>query len=205
MENIVMLSCSRFPAFPHARPLAALGLALLGGAAVHPAFAQTAVLTQNNDNARTGSNTAETVLTPQNVKTATFGKLFTITGLNANVNGQVLYVPGVSIGGAKHNVVYAYTSNNADNSPCGVYAYDADTGTQLWKTILPPSATYTTLTPVIDPATSTLYVLTKGPTDDTGLTYLHAFDIITSLDKSGSPIQVQLLHFSGGFAPPRVL
>ena len=96
--------------------------------AVHPAFAQTAVLTQNNDNARTGSNTAETVLTPQNVKTATFGKLFTITGLNANVNGQVLYVPGVTIGGAQHNVVYAYTSNNTDNSPCGLYAYDADTG-----------------------------------------------------------------------------
>ena len=185
-----MLSCSRFSALSTVRPLAALGLALLG-AAVHPAFAQTAVLTQNNDNARTGSNTAETVLTPQNVKTATFGKLFTITGLNANVNGQVLYVPGVTIGGAKHNVVYAYTSNNTDNSPCGVYAYDGDTGTQLWKTILPASATYTTATPVIDPATNTMYVLTKGPTDDAGLTYLHAFDIATGADKPGSPIQVQ--------------
>ncbi len=174
------------------RPLAAaLGLAALGLAPVHPAFAQTAVLTQNNDNARTGSNTAETVLTPQNVKTATFGKLFTMTGLNANVNGQVLYVPGVTIGGTKHNVVYAYTSNNSDNSPCGVYAYDGDTGTQLWKTILPNSATYTTATPVIDPATNTMYVLTKGPTDDTGTTYLHAFDITTGADKPGSPIQVQ--------------
>ena len=186
-----MLSCSRFPSLSHARPLAALGLALLGAATVHPAFAQTAVLTQDNDNARTGSNTAETVLTPQNVKTATFGKLFTITGLNANVNGQVLYVPGVSIGGAKHNVVYAYTSNNSDNSPSGVYAYDADTGAALWKTILPPSATYTTATPVIDPATNTMYVLAKGPIDDTGLTYLHAFDITTGADKPGSPIQVQ--------------
>ncbi len=186
-----MLSCSRFSALSHTRPLAALGFALLGAAAVHPAFAQTAVLTQNNDNARTGSNIAETVLTPQNVKTATFGKLFTMTGLNANVNGQVLYVPGVTVGGAKHNVVYAYTSNNADNSPCGVYAYDADTGTQLWKTILPPSATYTTATPVIDPATNTMFVLTKGPTDDTGLTYLHAFDITTGADKPGSPLQVQ--------------
>ena len=111
-----MLSCSRFSALSHARPLAALGLALLGAAAAHPAFAQTAVLTQDNDNARSGSNTAETVLTPQNVKTATFGKLFTMTGLNANVNGQVLYVPGVTIGGAKHNALYAYTSNNSDNS-----------------------------------------------------------------------------------------
>ncbi len=131
------------------------------------------------------------MLTPQNVKTATFGKLFTITGLNANVNGQVLYVPGVTIGGAKHNVVYAYTSNNSDNSPSGVYAYDADAGTPLWKTVLPASATYTTATPVIDPATGTLYVLSKGPTDDTGVTYLHAFDIATGADKPGSPVQIQ--------------
>ncbi len=184
-----MLSCSL--ALRSRTLAAALGLAAFGAAAVHPAFAQTSVLTQNNDNARTGSNTAETVLTPQNVKTATFGKLFTITGLNANVDGQVLYVPSVTIGGVTRNVVYAYTSNNTDNSPCGVYAYDADTGTQLWKNILPSSATYTTATPVIDPATSTLYVLTKGPTDDTGVTYLHAFDITTGADKPGSPVQVR--------------
>ena len=184
-----MLSCSFTSR--SCRFAATLGLAALGAVAVHPAFAQTAVLPQNNDNARTGANTAETVLTPQNVKTATFGKLFTITGLNANVNGQVLYVPGVTVKGAVHNAVYAYTSNNADNSPCGVYAYDADTGAPLWSTILPLSATYSTATPVIDPATSTLYVLSKGPTDDTGVTYLHAFDLSTGADKPGSPIQVQ--------------
>ena len=126
-----MLCCSRFPTLVSPTRFAALGLAAFG--TVHPAFTQTAVLTQSNDNARSGSNTAETILAPQNVKVATFGKLFTITGLNANVNGQVLYVPGVSIGGAKHNVVYAYTSNNADNSPNGVYVCDGDTGTQLWK------------------------------------------------------------------------
>jgi len=192
MENIVMLSCSRAfrsnSRFSHFA--ATLGLAALGLAGSHPALAQTAVLTQNNDNARSGSNTAETTLTPQNVKVATFGKLFTMTGLNANVNGQVLYVPGVTIGGATHNVVYAYTSNNTDNSPCGVYAYDADTGTQLWKTILPNSATYTTATPVIDPATNTMYVLTKTGNDDTGSNYLHAFDITTGQDKTGSPIQI---------------
>ena len=192
-----MLSCSRSSRSSSARSLqaalglAALGFAALGLAAAGPAaVAQTAVLTQNNDTARTGANTAETVLTPSNVTVSTFGKLFTITGLNANVNGQVLYVPGVVIAGTAHNVVYAYTSNNTDNSPCGVYAYDADTGAQLWKTILPNSATYTTATPVIDPATNIMYVLTKTGTDDTGLTYLHAFDITTGQDKPGSPVQV---------------
>ena len=180
-----MLSCPQFPTLFSKTLLATFGLAAL----VHPAFAQTAVLTQNNDNARTGSNTAETVLTPQNVKVATFGKLFTISGLNANVNGQVLYVPGVTVAGAKHNVVLAYTSNNSDNSPSGIYAYDGDTGTQLWKTLLPNSATYTTATPVIDPATLTVYVLSKSGTDDTGLTYLHAYDITTGAEKA--VIQVQ--------------
>jgi len=169
---------------------AALGLAGLSLAGSHPALAQTAVLTQNNDNARTGSNTAETTLTPQNVKVATFGKLFTITGLNASVNGQVLYVPNVTIGGATHNVVYAYTSNNTDNSPCGVYAYDADNGKQLWATVLPNSATYTTATPVIDPATNTMYVLTKTGNDDTGSTYLRVFDITTGKEKTATPTQV---------------
>ena len=169
---------------------AALGLAGLSLAGSHPALAQTAVLTQNNDNARTGSNTAETILTPQNVSVSTFGKLFTITGLNANVNGQVLYVPGVSIGGATHNVVYAYTSNNSDNSPCGLYAYDADNGKQLWATVLPNSATYTTATPVIDPATNIMYVLTKTGTDDTGSTFLRVFDITTGKEKTAAPTQV---------------
>ncbi len=188
-----MLYCSHLSCFRHSsrlRPLLAfLGLAALA-AGSHPALAQTAVLTQNNDNARTGANAAETILTPKNVSTATFGKLFTITGLNASVNGQVLYVPGVIIGGAAHNVVYAYTSNNTDNSPCGLYAYDADTGKQLWATVLPNSATYTTATPVIDPVTNIMYVLTKTGTDDTGSTYIHAFDITTGLDKPGSPFQV---------------
>jgi hypothetical protein len=155
-----------------------------------PTHAQVAVVTQNGDNARTGADLAETTLTPTNVNVNRFGKLFTIT-LNANVNGQVLYVPGVTIGGASHNVLYAYTSNNADNQPSGLYACDADSGTQLWNTAFPNSAQYTTPTPVIDPVTNTIYVLTKTVSDDTGATFLHAIDITTGLEKPGSPIQVQ--------------
>src|SRR5437660_9099540 len=41
-----------------------------------PATAQTSVVTQNYDTARTGANTNETILTPQNVNTNQFGKLF---------------------------------------------------------------------------------------------------------------------------------
>ena len=180
---------SRSPRKPSLWPV--LGLASFGLTLPSAAIAQAAVLTQNNDNARTGANTAETALTPTTVNPQKFGKLFTITGLDANVNGQALYLPGVTINGGTHNVLFAYTSNNADNSPCGVNAFDADTGAALWHTLLPNSATYTTATPVIDPATSTLYVLTKTGNDDTGATYLHAFDVTTGKDKLGSPVQVQ--------------
>jgi hypothetical protein len=38
--------------------------------------AQTPVLTQHNNNARTGAYTSETTLTPANVNQNTFGKLF---------------------------------------------------------------------------------------------------------------------------------
>ena len=108
--------------------LSALGLAALGLRAPPPASAQVAVLTQNNDNARTGANLAETALTPASVGSGQFGKLFTITGLDANVNGQALYVPGVTVGSQVHNVLYAYTSNNRDHSACGLNVFDADTG-----------------------------------------------------------------------------
>ncbi len=163
----------------------------------HAASAQVTVATQNGGNERTGANLSETALTPSALASGHFGKLFTISGLDANVNGQVLYVPNVTIGGAVHNALYAYQSDNADNSPSGLAAFDADTGALLWRDsssdaspIIPVSATYTTATPVIDTATGTMYVLTKNDTDDTGQTYIHAIDITTGREKPGSPVLI---------------
>jgi hypothetical protein len=150
-----------------------------------------AVLTQHNDNLRTGANPSETSLTPANVNVSGFGKLFTRT-LDANVNGQVLYVPNITINGAVHNVIYAYTSNNSNGSPCSVWAFDADdpnASTALWRRQLPASAQWTTATPVIDPASNTMYVLTKD-TNDNGPTRLRALDITTGNEKPGSPITI---------------
>ncbi len=156
-----------------------------------PALCQVSVLTQHGDNARTGANIAETVLTPANVKVATFGKLFTRT-LDANVNGQVLYVPNLTIGGAAHNVIFAYTSNNSNGSPSSLYAFDADSPTAsapLWRHQFPASAGWTTCTPVIDAAGGTIYVLSKS-TDDNGPTLLHALNLFTGAEKAGSPVTV---------------
>jgi hypothetical protein len=92
-----------------------------------PLVAQTNVLTYHNNVERTGSNLAETTLTPSNVNAANFGKLFQAT-LDGVVDAQPLYVAGVAIPNqGTHNVLIVATENDS------LYALDADTGAQLWK------------------------------------------------------------------------
>ena len=147
------------------------------------------VLTQHNDNARSGLNAEETVLTPGTVTPASFGKLYTLT-LNASVNGQPLYVHGLSIAGAQHNVLFAYTSTGGNKSPCAIYAFDADVGGEpLWKRDLGPSAECTTSTPAIDAARTTMYLVSKDK-DNSGAIWLHAIDLNTGAERSGSPLQI---------------
>src|SRR5437588_12606571 len=98
---------------------------LLIVAAAAPALAND-VLTYHNDLSRTGQNLNETILTTSNVNSAGFGLLFTMK-VDSNIDAQPLYVSGVTIGGVSHNVVYTVTENDS------AYAFDADTGTKLWK------------------------------------------------------------------------
>jgi hypothetical protein len=89
--------------------------------------AQTAVLTQHNDNSRSGQNTNETLLTTSNVNTNQFGKILALS-VDGAVYGQPLYVPNVTINGATHNVLIVATQNDS------VYAFDADSNASpLWK------------------------------------------------------------------------
>ncbi len=94
---------------------------MLGLFAAGAALAQVSVTTFHNDNARTGQNSQETILTPANVNSQQFGKLFSVT-VDGQVYAQPLYVPGVSINGGTHNVVYVATENDS------LYAIDGDTG-----------------------------------------------------------------------------
>src|SRR5439155_488650 len=84
------------------------------------------VLTQHNDNTRSGWNDNETALTTSNVNVQQFGKVFTLT-VDGEVYGQPLVVGHVFIGGGYHNVVYIATVNNT------LYAYDGDNGTLYWQ------------------------------------------------------------------------
>jgi hypothetical protein len=169
------------------------------------AAAQVSVTTYHNDNARTGQNTAETVLTPANVNTTQFGKLFTGgVSLDSWSAAQPLYVPKVKIDGVAHNVVYVATLNNS------IYAFDADSGALLWTNNYGPPTPYANLcldsgyagspsagagivgTPVIDPMAGIIYFVAKtgnGSSSPFALN-LHAVDIATGFDAIGSPVAI---------------
>jgi hypothetical protein len=177
------------------------------------------VLTNHNDNGRTGQNLQETSLTTSNVNVSNFGKLFTRT-VDGYIYAQPLYVPGLSIGGKTRNVVYVATEHNS------VYAFDADDPTAsapLWhvtpttlgtsvpsgdvciglsiaecpyKDLLPEIGI--TGTPVIDPASSTIYVVakSKNTSNNTYHFKLHALDLITGAEKFGGPVEVTAPGFN---------
>lgn len=171
---------------------------LVSCALVLPPAQAVNVLTQHNDHARTGAITAETILTPSNVNSNDFGKLFT-DSVDGLVYAQPLYVENLSIAGGTHNVVFVCTENNS------VYALDADAGgTTYWHVNLgtpfsPSCGDLTpvvgiTGTPVIDLSSWTLYVDTKlaaGPAQK-----LHALDITTGGEKLGGPVTIAASSFS---------
>jgi Bacterial Ig-like domain (group 2) len=158
-------------------------------------------LTYRSDLARTGQNLNEVKLKLSNVNSYTFGKLFTIP-IDGNLYGQPLYVPAVAVPGrGTHDLVYAATENNL------VYAFDAENpkGETIWSTHLGPPVPAVkqvpgnctsiepnigvTSTPVIDPATSTIYVVARNFEEPGKFSYhLHALDFRTGAERPGSPV-----------------
>ena len=86
------------------------------------------VFTYHNNSSRDGSNLQEYALTSTTVNTATFGKLFSCP-VDGAVYTQPLWVPGLTIGGGTHNVVFVATQHDS------LYAFDADTSpcVKLWQ------------------------------------------------------------------------
>jgi hypothetical protein len=168
-----------------------------------PAAVPSGVFTYHNDNARTGQNLNESVLTPANVNPTTFGLLFSVP-VDGQIYAQPLYVAGLNIGGQLRNAVFVATEHDS------VYAFDADnpTSTPLWHTsFINPAAGITTVlstdvnctdlmpeigitsTPVIDPSSSTLFVESKTKENGTYVHRIHALDVTTGVEKLSSVIQ----------------
>ena len=164
--------------------------------------AQVNVTTYHNDNARTGQNTQEAILTPANVNSGQFGKLFSVT-VDGWVYAQPLYLSNVTISGGTHNVLYVATEHDS------LYAIDANSGTIYWQISLIPSGGSTvnsstdlgcgdlvpevgiTGTPVIDPTTGTIYLVAKSKVNGSLVQYLHAIDVATSAEKFSGPVTIQ--------------
>ncbi len=189
-------------------PLRSAALAALLAAATPPlAAAATPVITYHYDNLRTGWNQTETQLTPTTVASASFGLLAQVP-LDEQVDGQPLYMPGLLIAGALHNTVFVVTENNT------AYAIDADTGAILLTNHMAapvpfgvsPNGCNTNSdnlgvesTPVIDPATNTLYVMAYTLVGKQEAYYLHALSLLTLADTvAPALVTAQGLNSTGG-------
>jgi hypothetical protein len=183
------------------------------------------VLTFHYDNARTGQNTNEALLTPANVSsTNSFGLLFSYP-VDGYIFAQPLLLTNVTIPGmGSHNVVYVVTEHDS------IYAFDADSNAgsnavPLWQVHLmnpllgvsnvsasafsPQSVVGPevgiTATPVIDPTNGTLYVVAYTTEWSEGFTNyvhrLHALNVATGNEQPGSPVQVICTNYPGTGTP----
>jgi hypothetical protein len=173
------------------------------GDPVAPLASRVQVLTQHNDDARTGANLSETTLTVANVASKDFGKLFEWT-IDGQVYAQPLYVSDVSgrdllIVATEHNDVYAFDARASGPSAA------------VWHVNLGPSFMVEavtanvntfpemgiTSTPVIDLATRTIYIVTLEDYPNVAIDasrprdlrfHLHALDLDTGRDLRSVPI-----------------
>jgi hypothetical protein len=167
---------------------------------------QVNVLTQHNDNSRAGFNSHETVLTTTNVNAKQFGKLFNLA-VDDQIYAQPLVFSNLAMGAGTANVVFIATVNNT------VYAYDGSKGNLYWKKnftvagMRTPNSNdmasswctpYTDFansigiigTPVIDSVSKTMYFVARSTDGQKFVQYLHAIDITSGSEKSGSPVLI---------------
>lgn len=160
------------------------------------------VTTYHDDVARDGLNAQETILTPSNVNSTQFGKIGFDT-VDGKVDAEPLFLANVNAGGQARNVLYVATEHDS------VYAFDADSGAQIWKTSILGSGETTsdnhgcgqitpeigiTSTPVIDRkqgANGTIFVVGMSKDGNGGYHQrLHALDITTGAEITGSPTEI---------------
>ena len=171
------------------------------------ATAQVDVLTQHNDNMRTGANLRETELTPANVNKTQFGMLFKRV-VDDQLYTQPLVATNVPVAGGTHDIVYVTTVNNS------VYAFDANDAeavAPLWHVNFGTPANLHSFpfgcldingqmgiigTPVIDKARGVLYVVALTRVRDGYAQRLHALDLATGADLPESPIAIKAAGFN---------
>lgn len=167
------------------------------------------VTTYHNNLSRNGANVQEYALTTTNVSTSSFGKLFSCP-VDGAIYAQPLWMANLAIGGGTHNVVLVATTHDS------VYAFDADISpcvTYWQKTLLGAGETFVSSsdvgtgdiqpdigiigTPVIDPTSKTLYVVSKSEDPGTSCNpssachqRLHGLSLVDGTEKFGGPATI---------------
>ncbi|KAA9039399.1 hypothetical protein FW778_11270 [Ginsengibacter hankyongi] len=172
------------------------------------------VLTQHNNNTRSGLNDKEITLTTANVNQQQFGKLFSLN-VDDQVYAQPLIVADLILSGAKRNVVFIATVNNT------IYAYDGDNGDLYWQKnytaagMRPPKNADMTGacggnykdfsgnigivgTPVIDSLANIMYFVTRSTDGINYFQYLHAVNIMNGGEMPGSPVKIAAIYNANG-------
>src|ERR1043166_4219898 len=149
----------------------------------------TDVITYHNDLARTGQNLTETVLTPANVNSSSFGKVgfFPVDG---KVDAEPLLLAGMHVSSqSTHDVLYVASEHDS------VYAMDAASGKVYWQVSLLGSGETTSddhgcsqitpeigiiSTPVVDRKNNVIYAVAMSK-DGSGNYFqrLHALNLTT--------------------------
>jgi hypothetical protein len=161
------------------------------------------VLTYHNNTARNGLNNQETILTPANVHSATFGKLFTIP-VDGRVDAQPLYLSAVTISGVSHDLLIVATEHDS------VYAFDAGTGKQIWhiRTLksgetasddrgcnqVTPEIGITSTPVITRPTGSNPVIYVVAMSKDSSGNYhqrLHALDATNGSEVHGGPVEIE--------------
>ncbi|HEY6517147.1 MAG TPA: hypothetical protein VIY50_13465 [Steroidobacteraceae bacterium] len=168
----------------------------------------TDVTTFRNDAARTGVNAMESLLTPANVNSSSFG-LLRVLPVDGKVDAQPLYLSQVTIGGATHDVVFVATENDS------VYAFDPRTGATLWHVSLLAAGETPSddrgcdqITPEIGVTSTPVIDRSAGPngaiflvamSKDSSTNYhqrVHALDITTGAELFSGPVTVNPTYSS---------
>ena len=187
----------------------------------------TMVGTFHNDNSRDGANSQEYALTTANVNTASFGKLFSCQ-VDGAIYAQPLWISNLSINGTVHNVIIVATQHDsvyafdADASPCvtlwQVSLLDAAHGASAGETSVPSAGSNSlvgqgygdvypevgiTGTPVIDPTTHMLYLVSKSCVANALPIYqrLHGISLLDGTEVSGGPTVIDSTISVIGTAP----
>ncbi len=164
----------------------------------------TDVLTYHYNVFRQGSTLQETTLTPSNVNSASFGKVGFLA-VDGKVDAQPLYINKQFISGNLNNTLYVVTENDS------AYAFAVNGGRQFWHTSVLGSGetpsdprNCSQITPQIGVTATPVIDKSMGPNGD-GAMYLvsmskdssghyhhrlHALDLRTGAELSGSPVEI---------------